>query len=100
MPFVYQIFCEELAQIGNCLRLCLTTALILFIFELVQMKHRGLDYFNETWNIVDQLHFFSYIFYFFLRRLEIKTHEDAGGRQHAQHKGTSVPDVSWHDANR
>lgn len=63
VPFVYQIFCNDVAVIETCLHICLTTAMILFVFEIVQMKHNGLEYFNEMWNICDMMHFFCVISY-------------------------------------
>lgn len=66
-PFVVQVFSENHRIVQACDLLCISTAFLLFVFEIVQMKHKQLKYFAEAWNIVDLLHFFNFITYFIMR---------------------------------
>jgi hypothetical protein len=52
-PFILSItfesvFIKNLAYIA-----CFITQVFLFLFELVQMKQYGLEYFKDFWNMVD-----------------------------------------------
>ena len=66
-PLLYQIFMDTYNQNQVILSniICLVTATIFFIFEIIQMKEEGVkEYFNAFFNNIDFFSFFVYLFYF------------------------------------
>jgi len=77
MPFIFSItfesvFIKNLAYIA-----CFITQVFLFLFELVQMRQYGLEYFKDFWNLIDLTQFCSFMF-LFIKKLTAQFSSDSG----------------------
>jgi len=53
LPFILSITFESVFIKNLAFIACFITQVFLFLFELVQMKQYGLEYFTDFWNLVD-----------------------------------------------
>jgi len=77
LPFVLSITFESVFIKNLSYIACFITQVFLFLFELVQMRQYGLEYFQDFWNLIDITQFVSFMF-LFINKLATQFSSDSG----------------------
>lgn len=75
LPLITLVFTRNREIVYACAFSCMSVQVIVFLFELIQIKYYGLnEYLKDAWNRIDQAMFFLNII-FLITRVQVEENE-------------------------
>ena len=94
IPFLLQLVVfRDAMSVMICIIVCMLTQLIFLGIEILQMQHRGAEYFSDGWNKLDCSLFVLFVIYFIIRMAD-PTMEIVPITGPVVTKDGTVPDIS------
>lgn len=61
IPFLISLSVESITLLNICYTMCFATQLFFIMFELIQVKEQGKEYFMDMFNVIDSSQFIFFV---------------------------------------